>query len=127
MARRGRSPVVFVRRLTRVRIPDSVRSSLGQRLDGRRRQRWPELTEVRLRFREAFAYVDGALDDDDVLRLCRLRSGGSASSWGFAIYLAKDGYERPVLPTGSFAGTPEEALDCACGLCSRSQRLASRP
>lgn len=100
-----------------MRIPDSVRSSLGQRLNGRRRQRWPQLTEIRLRFREGFAYVDGVLDDDDVLRLCRLRYGGSASSWGFAIYLAsKDGYERAVLPTGSFAGTPEEALDCACGL-----------
>lgn len=100
-----------------MRIPDSVRSSLGQRLDGRRGQRWPQLTEIRLRFRERFAYVDGVLDDDDVLRLCRLRYGGSAASWGFAIYLAsKDGYERSVLPTGSFAGTPEEALDCACGL-----------
>ncbi|MGH2747869.1 MAG: hypothetical protein ACRDKB_08095 [Actinomycetota bacterium] len=101
-----------------MRIPDSVRASLTQRLDKRRRGRWPELTDIRLGFKGSFAYVDGTLDDDDeVLRLCRLSYGGSASSWGFAIYLAsKDGYERSVLPTGSFTGTPEEALDCACGL-----------
>ena len=36
---------------------------------------------------------------------------------GFAVYLAsKDGYEDSVLPTGAFAGPPEDALDCACGL-----------
>ena len=100
-----------------MRIPDSVRASLARRLNERRRERWPDLTDIRLSFKGAFAYVDGTLDDDEVLRLCRLRYGGSASSWGFAIYLAsKDGYERPVLPTGSFTGTPEEALDCACGL-----------
>ena len=94
-----------------------MRASLAQRLNERRRERWPELTEIRLRFTGAFAYVDGTLGGDEVLRLCRLRYGGSASSWGFAIYLAsKDGYERSVLPTASFAGTPEEALDCACGL-----------
>jgi hypothetical protein len=33
------------------------------------------------------------------------------------VYLAsKDGYERSVLPTGDFTGTPEDALDCVCGL-----------
>ena len=36
---------------------------------------------------------------------------------GVAIYLAsKDGYEDSVLPTGGFAGAPEDALDCACDL-----------
>ena len=38
-------------------------------------------------------------------------------NWGFAIYLAsKDGYEDSVPPRGRPPGTPEEALDCACGL-----------
>jgi hypothetical protein len=47
----------------------------------------------------------------------RLRYGGSAARWGFARYLAcKDGYEDAVLPTGAFAGLPEDALDCAAGL-----------
>jgi hypothetical protein len=36
---------------------------------------------------------------------------------GFAIYPAsRDGYEDSILPTGHTAGSPEEALDCACGL-----------
>jgi hypothetical protein len=46
-----------------------------------------------------------------------LRYGGSASTWGFGLYLAsRNGYEDSVVPSGSFAGSPEEALDCACGL-----------
>ena len=46
-----------------------------------------------------------------------LRYGGSASRWGFAIYRASHhDYQDNVLPSGEFAGTPEEALDCACGL-----------
>ena len=40
-----------------------------------------------------------------------------SNSWGFAIHLAsRDGYEDAVLPSGYPVGTPEEALDCACGL-----------
>ncbi|WP_175324683.1 hypothetical protein [Frankia sp. Cppng1_Ct_nod] len=47
----------------------------------------------------------------------RLRYTGSATHWGFALYLAsKDGYQDTLLPTGTFTGTPEEALDCACDL-----------
>ena len=51
------------------------------------------------------------------LNLCRLRYIGSPDKWGFGCYLAsKDGYEDSVLPTGSFTGSPEDALDCVCGL-----------
>jgi hypothetical protein len=33
------------------------------------------------------------------------------------IYLAsKGGYEDSTLPTGMFAGSPQDALDCACDL-----------
>ena len=100
-----------------MRMPESAKTTLAQRLYRRRARRWPQLGEIKLRFRGGFAYVDGVLKDGDELRLCRLDYAGSASRWGFAIYLAsKDGYERSVLPTGSFTGTPEEALDCACGL-----------
>jgi hypothetical protein len=75
------------------------------------------LATVQARFRGRFAYVDGELHDGEVLPLCRLRYAGSASRWGFAIYLAsRDGYQDSVLPSGLHAGTPEEALDCACGL-----------
>ena len=38
-------------------------------------------------------------------------------TWGFAIYLASSNeYEDNILPSGLPFGSPEEALDCACGL-----------
>lgn len=41
--------------------------------------------------------------DETVLILMRLRFNGSASRWGFAIYLASTGkYEDSMLPTGDF-------------------------
>ena len=98
-------------------IPESTKSSLRQRLETRRRERWPSLTELETTFRANFAYVKGVDPDGDELKLMRLRYHGSASSWGFAIYLAsRDGYEDSILPSGAFSGEPEEALDCACGL-----------
>jgi hypothetical protein len=74
---------------------------------------------VHVRFRTRFAYVDGELEGGEVLPLCRLRYQDSASLWGFAVYLAsRAGYEDSVLPSGLPVGTPEEALDCACGCTS---------
>jgi len=98
-------------------IPENTRQLLLQRLRGRAHERWPALSDLRVRYRASFAYIDGVTVDGEALSLCRLRYLGSASTWGFAIYLAsKNGYEDSVLLTGSFAGSPEEALDCACGL-----------
>jgi hypothetical protein len=72
---------------------------------------------VNVRFRANFAYVDGEISEGPTIPLFRLRYGGSANRWGFAIYLAsRDGYEDSVLPSGMSVGSPEEALDCACGL-----------
>jgi hypothetical protein len=97
--------------------PESTKNSLRQRLARRARERWPQLASLTVRHRAQFAYVDGHLPDGQVLPLCRLRYGGSASTWGFAIYLAsKDSYKDSVLPNGQLAGSPEDALDCACGL-----------
>jgi hypothetical protein len=97
--------------------PESTKISLGQRLRERARERWPALATVNVRHRGGFAYVTGELADGTALPLCRLRYGGYANRWGFAIYLAsKDGYEDSILPSGYPAGTAEEALDCACGL-----------
>ena len=99
------------------KIPDSTKASLYQRLVERSHQRWPQLNEIRLRYRGGFAYIDGVLADGEVLRLCRLRYAGSARQWGFAIYRAShDDYEDSFLPTGIMGGTPEDALDTACGL-----------
>ena len=97
--------------------PASTKSSLTQRLNARARERWPDLVGVEVRFRAGFAYVDGREADGSVLKLCRLRYGGSAHHWGFALYRAShDDYEDAILPNGLFAGSAEEALDCACGL-----------
>ncbi len=98
-------------------IPESTKTSLAQRLRAHARTSWPQLTQVRVRYRGSFAYVDGELADGEIVALMRLRYGGSAARWGFAIYLASDdGYRDSVLPTGAFAGTPQDALDCACEL-----------
>jgi hypothetical protein len=97
--------------------PESTKTSLGQRLRAHARERWPALARVNVRHHGAFAYIDGQLADETVLPLCRLRYGGYANQWGFAIYLAsKDGYQNSILPNGQPVGTAEEALDCACGL-----------
>jgi hypothetical protein len=97
--------------------PASTRTSLGQRLNARARDRWPALSRVQVRFRGRFAYIDGVLPNGETLPLCRLRYGGSASRWGFAIHRAShDDYQDNYLPSGDTAGSAEEALDCACGL-----------
>ncbi|MEU3480855.1 hypothetical protein ACI2LO_31035 [Streptomyces sp. NPDC033754] len=98
-------------------VPESTRSSLAQRLTAHARTSWPRLAGLDVRHRGQFAYVDGELADGHTIKLMRLRYGGSASTWGFALYLASsDKYEDTILPTGSFAGSPEDALDCACSL-----------
>lgn len=97
--------------------PPSTKSSLTQVLTGHARAHWPQLSDLHVRFRAGFAYVDGELADGEVLPLCRLRYLGSPTTWGFGLYLASDDrYDDQILPTGSFAGSPEEALDCACEL-----------
>ncbi len=93
-------------------IPESTRTSLAQRLRAHASEHWPQLAGVTVRYRAGFAYIDGQLPGGDVIPLCRLRYGGSARTWGFALYLASgDRYEDQVLHTGAFAGTPQEALD----------------
>jgi hypothetical protein len=99
------------------RMPDSVKTTLAQRLDTHRRTRWPQLARVDLRYRGEYAYLDAVTTDDEIWPLCRLRYTGTSNRWGFAIHLAsQDSYEDSLLPTGLPTGTPEEALDCSCGL-----------
>ena len=80
--------------------PESTKTSLRQRLTAHARERWPQLANVLVRYRGAFAYIDGELPDGTTLPLCRLRYGGSAHTWGFAIYRAShDDYEPSICPT----------------------------
>jgi hypothetical protein len=88
-----------------VRPPESTKTSLQQRLSKRARERWPQLAGVDVKFRANFAYVTGRRPDGDTLPSMRLRRGGSAARWGFAIYLAsKDGYQDSAPPTLRSAG-----------------------
>src|SRR5487761_1134256 len=89
----GRVPQSYGRSLSggelNVKIPESTKLSLQGKLLTQQRERWPQLQDVRVRFRGNLAYVDGVLPDGD---------------------------EDSFLPSGAFEGTPAEALDCACGL-----------
>ncbi len=96
-------------------IPASTQSSLTLRLLDHAEQHWPQLQSVEVTYHGAFAYITGVLHTSERIPLCRLRYGGSAHSFGFAIYsAAHDRYEDSVLRTGFPAGRPQEALDTAC-------------
>ena len=96
-------------------IPESTRDSITVRLLDHAEANWPQLTRVQVTYRSAFGYVTGVLPDGQHIPLCRLRYGGSAHSFGFAIYSpARDRYEDAVLLTGLPIGSPQEALDTAC-------------
>jgi hypothetical protein len=96
-------------------IPESTRDSIIVRLLDHADAHWPQLTRVKLTYRGTFGYITGVLRNGEHIPLCRLRYGGSAHSFGFAIYsAAHDRYQDAVLLTGLPAGTPQEALDTAC-------------
>jgi len=56
-------------------IPERVRWQLEQRLELRRRERWPALRDLKVRYRGDYAYVTGR-DPGGPLSLCRLRWHG---------------------------------------------------
>ena len=96
-------------------IPQSTRSSILLRLLDHAEKNWPQLSKVQARYHGPFACITGMLPGGEQIPLFRLRYGGSAHSFGFAIYsAARDRYEDAVLRTGLPTGTPQEALDTAC-------------
>ena len=96
-------------------IPESTRSSILLRLLDHAERNWPQLKKVQARYHGSFAYITGVLPGGEQIPLFRLRYGGSAHSFGFAIYSpARDRYEDAVLLTGLPIGSPQEALDTAC-------------
>ena len=98
-------------------IPRSTRSSITLRLLDHAEKHWPQLGKVEVTCRGSFAYAAGVLPSGEQIPLFRLRYGGSAHSFGFAIYSpAHERYEDAVLLTGYPTGTPQEALDTACTL-----------
>jgi hypothetical protein len=98
-------------------IPESTRSSILLRLLDHAEKNWPQLAKVQARYHGSFGYITGVLPGGEQIPLFRLRYGGSAHSFGFAIYSpARDRYEDAVLLTGLPIGSPQEALDTACTL-----------
>lgn len=86
----------------------------------RAREGRPQSHDIGLKFKGRFDDVDarttgGAASAKQ--KLCRLRFGGSAQIWGFAIYRANhDDYCDSMLPSGLLVGSAEEAPDTTCGL-----------
>jgi hypothetical protein len=98
-------------------IPESVKISLGRSLIDHARRSWPQLVDVRVRYRGEYAYVEGELTDGDVLSLIRLGYTGSEDEWEFYLYRASaDTYDVGVPAGGEIdiSGTPEHGLDSAC-------------
>ncbi|MDR3107518.1 MAG: hypothetical protein LBU05_04895 [Bifidobacteriaceae bacterium] len=98
-------------------IPESTRASLTWKLMLHADKRWPQIKHVKTRFRGTLAYVDAEFRNGASVKLRRPRYAGSASVWGFSIWRAShDDYQDSRLPTGMPSGSPEDALDTACGL-----------
>ena len=96
-------------------IPPSTRDSVTWRLILHAEKNWPQLDKVQVICLGSFAYAAGVLPGGEKIPLFRLRYGGSAHSFGFAIYsAARDRDEDALLLTGLPTGTPQEALDTAC-------------
>src|SRR6266576_6505902 len=82
-------------------IPEPTRSSIILRLLDHAEKNWPQLAKVRARYHGSFAHITGVLRNGEQIPLFRLRYGGSAHSFGFAIYsAASNRYEDAVLLTG---------------------------
>ncbi len=112
-------------------ISNAVQATLRARLEQHVRTHWSErCREIVVRFRGAFAYVDAfplsrqfmpgttpeerARIEATPTRLCRLGDLGSPGRWAFAFFKYSDEkYEPSFLPSGEFAGTPDEAFDCS--------------
>jgi hypothetical protein len=96
---------------------EHTRLFMEARLGEHARTAWPQIDQLHVRHRGAFAYIEAELAHGEQVTLMRLRYAGAASKWGLALYLASsDRYEDSLLPNGSATGTPADALDCACRL-----------
>ena len=94
-----------------------AKSSIILRLLDHAEHNWPQLTNVQAGYHSSFAYITGVLPGSEQIPLFRLRYGGSARSFGFAIYSpARDRYQDAILLTGLPTRSPQQALDTACTL-----------
>jgi hypothetical protein len=95
-------------------IPESTPKLDHRAAAGPRRETLAASEESAAKYRGSFAYITGGLPGGEQIPLFRLRYGGYAHSFGFAIYSsARDRYEHAVLLIGVPVGSPQEALDTA--------------
>lgn len=87
-------------------VPESTKTSLAQKLTARARTAWPQLAGLDVRYRGQFAYIDGELPDSERIKLMRLRYGGSASTWGFA--LSPTSTKTPSCPPAASPAPPKK-------------------
>jgi hypothetical protein len=98
------------------RVPENAQMQLQQRLQLHAAKEWRDQCDgVEVKVRGVYAYVDAVpKGEETATHLCRLEYLGRQDEWGFAFYKYSDQkYERSVLLTGSFVGTPEECFDCS--------------
>lgn len=100
-----------------VAIRASTKALLLQELSSRVQERWSQLTKVSVTCRGQYAYVEATDEHGQQVGLCRLRYVGYPRHWGLEIYRAShDDYVKASFPDGWRTGTPQDALDIACGL-----------
>ncbi|WP_180903601.1 hypothetical protein [Nonomuraea indica] len=93
---------------------EETRQHLRRRLNDHARSR-RQVAGIDVSFRGEFAHIVARLHGGAYARLCRLRFTGCPDVWGLALYLPDEGlYQDSLLPDGSSAGSPEDALDRAC-------------
>ena len=94
-----------------------TKSSIILRLLDHAEHNWPQLTKVQASYHGSFAYITGVLPGSEQIPLFRLRYGGSARSFGFAIY--RPGHHHDYCSTARFH------TNRACAQCSDSAASCS--
>src|SRR5436309_12123129 len=118
------------------RIPPAVRERTEGRIRDHARKRYSgKYSRLDIRFRGALCYVDAFVDPSEPTRkqlralgetrnqyfgrlrsvpihLCRLRYFGDENAWSLSFFTySNERYQPCVFYSGSFHGTPEEAID----------------
>ncbi len=108
-----------------VQIPKTMQRGIVERIKRHAEQHFGgRYSELAIRFRGAFCYVDAITDDlmspdprGTPVHLCRLRYFGNPDQWSFGFYKYSDEkYEVSVFPSGKFWGAPEDAFDLAASV-----------
>ena len=96
------------------RIPPELQEQTLQRILKHGAKIIPKkASQLRVRFKGPFCYIDAQeTESPEPMHLCRLRYIGRLSGWSLSFYTySNERYTPCVYPSGSFFGTPEEALE----------------